>query len=80
MSVEFNCLYRWHATTSERDEAWIGKMWTQFFKGKNPEEVTPKDFAMAAAQAQKMEPDCEHWTFGECVCNFFSLLCLLEHF
>ena len=23
-SVEFNCLYRWHATTSAEDEEWIG--------------------------------------------------------
>lgn len=24
-SVEFNCLYRWHATTSVEDEQWIGE-------------------------------------------------------
>ena len=38
-SVEFNCLYRWHATTSVEDEKWITQAFTAFFGGKNPEEV-----------------------------------------
>ena len=64
VSVEFNCLYRWHATTSIEDEKWIAQAFSQFFGGKNPEEVTPQDFRVAAAKAQALEPDCEHWTFG----------------
>lgn len=64
VSVEFNCLYRWHATTSVEDEKWIRKAWEQFFPGKDPEKVTPDDFKRAAAHAQSTEPDCEHWTFG----------------
>ncbi|KAL5512887.1 hypothetical protein ACEPAH_3285 [Sanghuangporus vaninii] len=65
VSVEFNCLYRWHATTSEEDEKWIAKSFQKFFGDKKPEELTPDDFKVAAAQAQKLEPDCEHWTFGD---------------
>lgn len=64
VSVEFNCLYRWHATTSEPDERWIGKVFEKFFEGKKPEEVTPMDFGKGAVKAQKMMPDIEHWTFG----------------
>lgn len=64
VSVEFNCLYRWHATTSQRDEKWIQTVFKQFFEGKNPEEVTPMDFAKEAVRAQEMMPDIEHWTFG----------------
>ncbi|KAH8108866.1 linoleate diol synthase [Phellopilus nigrolimitatus] len=65
VSVEFNCLYRWHATTSVEDEKWTGQTFEKFFQGKNPEEVTPKDFRYAAAAAQQMDPGCEHWTFGD---------------
>lgn len=67
VSVEFNCLYRWHATTSIQDEEWIRKAFTKFFGDKNPEELTPQDFGKAAHKAQAMEPDAEHWTFGEYV-------------
>ncbi|EJD07240.1 linoleate diol synthase [Fomitiporia mediterranea MF3/22] len=64
VSVEFNCLYRWHATTSVEDEQWVSQAFKQFFGDKNPEEVTPRDFQVAAAKAQQLQPDCEHWTFG----------------
>ncbi|KAI5116947.1 hypothetical protein M0805_003675 [Coniferiporia weirii] len=64
VSVEFNCLYRWHATTSVEDEKWIEKMFSGFFGDKDPEQLTPRDFAAAATRAEAMEPDCGHWTFG----------------
>lgn len=38
-SVEFNCLYRWHATTSEQDEAWVHQVFEKIFPGKTPDEV-----------------------------------------
>jgi hypothetical protein len=49
------------------DEKWIGLAFSQFFGDKKPEEVTPMDFAKAAARAQATQPDCEHWTFGKWV-------------
>ncbi|KAF7294502.1 Heme peroxidase [Mycena kentingensis (nom. inval.)] len=64
-SVEFNCLYRWHATTSQQDEAWVGKVFDDIFDGKAPEEVTPTDFKAAAYKVKKMQPDITHWTFGK---------------
>ncbi|KAF7343731.1 Heme peroxidase [Mycena sanguinolenta] len=82
-SVEFNCLYRWHATTSMEDEKWVNRTFEQIFKGKNPEEVTPADFKAsihafascqtkilhssqaAGARLQSLEPDIQHWTFGD---------------
>jgi linoleate 10R-lipoxygenase len=63
-SVEFNCLYRWHATTSEADEKWVEQIFGQIFQGKSPESITPTDFKMAAVKMQAMEPDVTHWTFG----------------
>jgi cytochrome P450 len=63
-SVEFNCLYRWHATTSKEDEKWVTQVFEQIFEGKDPEDVTPADFKAAAAKIQSTEPDITHWTFG----------------
>jgi hypothetical protein len=63
-SVEFNCLYRWHATTSAEDEEWIQQIFGQLFEGKSPEMITPMDFAGAAKKMQDSEPDIQHWTFG----------------
>jgi cytochrome P450 len=63
-SVEFNCLYRWHATISVEDEQWTEKIFTQLFNNKPVEEVTIDDFKKAAKQAQAMEPDVSQWTFG----------------
>lgn len=42
-SVEFNLLYRWHATTSEPDEQWVDDIMKSVF-GKPAEEVTVEDF------------------------------------
>ncbi|KAK1217118.1 hypothetical protein PQX77_020235 [Marasmius sp. AFHP31] len=42
-SVEFNILYRWHATTSVHDENWICGMLTDTFN-KPPEKVTVPEF------------------------------------
>jgi linoleate 10R-lipoxygenase len=42
-SVEFNLLYRWHATLSEPDVAWLERMFAGSF-GKPPEEITIMDF------------------------------------
>ncbi|CAK5283072.1 unnamed protein product [Mycena citricolor] len=63
-SVEFNCLYRWHATTSKADEEWVTEVFREVFDGKDPEKVTPADFKAAAYKVQKMQPDIQHWTFG----------------
>lgn len=39
-SVEFNCLYRWHATTSVEDEQWVHQVFSKIFPGKAPEQVS----------------------------------------
>lgn len=44
MTTKFNCLYRWHATTSQEDEKWVGDVFEKIFDGKAPEDVTPADF------------------------------------
>jgi linoleate 10R-lipoxygenase len=37
--MQFNCLYRWHATTSEEDEKWVGKLTSKSFPGKKSDQV-----------------------------------------
>ncbi|PIL25197.1 cytochrome P450 [Ganoderma sinense ZZ0214-1] len=63
-SVEFNCLYRWHATTSQADEEWVAKMGEKFFPDKTVEQLTIQDFKELAQKVQATEPDVSHWTFG----------------
>ncbi|EIW79353.1 putative linoleate diol synthase [Coniophora puteana RWD-64-598 SS2] len=65
VSVEFNCLYRWHATTSQEDEQWIHKQISALFPGVDPDAITPRDFYTTAGKLQAMEPDVEHWHFGD---------------
>ncbi|OAX39674.1 heme peroxidase [Rhizopogon vinicolor AM-OR11-026] len=64
-SVEFNCLYRWHATTSVQDEEWITRQFQQIFPNKKPDEITLKDFFQAETRLEKTETDLEQWTFGD---------------
>ena len=65
-SVEFNCLYRWHATTSVEDEQWIIGQFQQIFPNKKPEDITVADFYQTAAKLEKKtETDVGKWTFGK---------------
>ncbi|KAI9435341.1 linoleate diol synthase [Lactarius indigo] len=64
-SVEFNCLYRWHATTSEADEKWVERLMGNVFKGKDLDKLTTDDFKAAIKDLQSKEPDVSHWTFNQ---------------
>ncbi|OBZ73945.1 Linoleate 10R-lipoxygenase [Grifola frondosa] len=63
-SVEFNCLYRWHATTSVEDEQWIKQLFDKLFQGESAESLSVKQFKEVAKKMQAEEPDVHHWTFG----------------
>ncbi|KAG7444916.1 heme peroxidase [Guyanagaster necrorhizus] len=63
-SVEFNCLYRWHATTSANDEKWVEQLMDDMFEGKSFDEVTMADFKAVGEKLSEMDPDLTHWTFG----------------
>ena len=39
VSIEFNLLYRWHATLSAPDTAWTTETFEGIFEGSNPAEV-----------------------------------------
>ncbi|OSX64325.1 hypothetical protein POSPLADRAFT_1054938 [Postia placenta MAD-698-R-SB12] len=63
-SVEFNCLYRWHATTSQQDEQWVEQLFGQIFPDQTWDKITIKDFKQTAKKLQATEPDVTQWTFG----------------
>ncbi|KZV63573.1 linoleate diol synthase [Peniophora sp. CONT] len=63
-SVEFNCLYRWHATTSVEDEQWIGRQMSELFK-KPADDISPQEFLDKVAEMKKSgDTEPSHWTFG----------------
>ncbi|KAF8916280.1 heme peroxidase [Mucidula mucida] len=64
-SVEFNCLYRWHATTSQKNEKWVERLMSDIFKGKPLPEITAEDFKMVGQRLHSMDQDLTHWTFGD---------------
>ncbi|THH32027.1 hypothetical protein EUX98_g2160 [Antrodiella citrinella] len=64
-SVEFNCLYRWHATTSVEDEQWVHQVFSKIFPGKQPEDLSIQDFKAKAKELHSTDPDVKHWTFGD---------------
>lgn len=39
VAVEFNLMYRWHATSSVQDSAWIEALFEKMFEGKSGAEV-----------------------------------------
>jgi len=63
-SVEFNCLYRWHATTSQEDEAWTKGIFDRIFPGKPHEQVTSMDFRTTARKMSENRAPTTEWVFG----------------
>ncbi|KAF8662084.1 hypothetical protein AX16_001194 [Volvariella volvacea WC 439] len=47
VSVEFNVLYRWHATTSRADEIWTEEKFNRAFNNKPFDQITLEDFVKA---------------------------------
>jgi linoleate 10R-lipoxygenase len=64
-SVEFNCLYRWHATTSEADEKWVERVMSAIFPGKPIGELSSDNFKCADKRIRATDPDLSHWTLGK---------------
>ncbi|PCH41929.1 heme peroxidase [Wolfiporia cocos MD-104 SS10] len=65
VSVEFNLLYRWHATSSQHDTAWIEGLFQKIFgEGKDLGSVTVDEFKVAVMKYIIDSPqDPTQWTF-----------------
>lgn len=55
VSAEFNLVYRWHSTISERDEKWTEDMTKSKFKGMDPNTVPMPQFLGKLGQMQAEE-------------------------
>ncbi|KAI0060307.1 heme peroxidase [Artomyces pyxidatus] len=64
VSIEFNLLYRWHATLSESDTQWTTQQFTKLFDGQDPATVTIPQFIQAAHKYMIPDPDVKKWTFA----------------
>ncbi|KAF9070659.1 heme peroxidase [Rhodocollybia butyracea] len=68
VSLEFNLLYRWHATLSRQDKAWTDKMFKETVKKSLGKEIpfdqlTPAQFFAAAGPALRGQGNVQTWTF-----------------
>jgi hypothetical protein len=58
VSVEFNFLYRWHSTVSERDDKWTQAFTSKVFPGKDMGKITVNEFRLGLADwAQTINHD-----------------------
>lgn len=68
VSIEFNLLYRWHATLSQQDEKWTEEMFRRYLQEEDLSKVTPEQFHEAAvkafSQSSKNAEDLRTRTFG----------------
>ena len=65
VSVEFNVLYRWHATTAQADITWTENLMNKIFGGKALDKLELTDFQAAVKEVfSAPEPDPRKRTFG----------------
>ncbi|THH14008.1 hypothetical protein EW146_g6268 [Bondarzewia mesenterica] len=63
VSIEFNLLYRWHATVSEQDTKWTEEEFSRMFQGKDPAAITVPEFIGAARKYMNPGDNVQEWTF-----------------
>ncbi|KAF7368716.1 hypothetical protein MVEN_00196300 [Mycena venus] len=65
VSIEFNLLYRWHATLSRQDTEWTENLFKELFEGQDFSTITIKDFMNVAHRKMIPDPDPRKWTFDK---------------
>ncbi|EPQ51552.1 heme peroxidase [Gloeophyllum trabeum ATCC 11539] len=65
VSIEFNLMYRWHATTSQIDEQWTEQAFKKFWPGKNFQDITIDDFKNVAVNQLRAAGDPKKWPIGD---------------
>lgn len=53
VSAEFNLVYRWHATVSQRDDLWTQKKFAELFPGKKIDEINQREFLMTLGHIER---------------------------
>ncbi|KAH9475928.1 Linoleate 10R-lipoxygenase [Psilocybe cubensis] len=64
VSVEFNLLYRWHATLSQPDTTYTTNTFNKLFDGADPKDITVQTFKQAAHKYLIPPANVQEWTFG----------------
>ncbi|KAG6810880.1 hypothetical protein H0H92_009972 [Tricholoma furcatifolium] len=64
VSVEFNLLYRWHATMSEKDVAWTENVFRSIFSDKPFDQLSLKDLGAVARVFNDIAPNPAERTFA----------------
>ncbi|KAH7919845.1 heme peroxidase [Leucogyrophana mollusca] len=67
VSLEFNMLYRWHATISAHDDKWLTGLFGKIFEGKDPNTMSPKEFQAAVRKLIDPGANVRDWTFNNMV-------------
>jgi hypothetical protein len=63
--MEFNLIYRWHATISNTNEAWCNEFFGKILHGKDPATVTQAEMIAAIKKwGHGIPQDPAEWTFG----------------
>lgn len=62
VSIEFNLLYRWHATLSKADTKWTEAAFKKLFNG--DVDVTEEEFHVGIRNAIRVPEDPRKWTFS----------------
>lgn len=65
VSIEFNLIYRWHATVSDKNAKWLEGFFDKVFTGIDPETMTQAEFLnRLKAWGHGIDSDPGKWTFG----------------
>ncbi|OGE48982.1 hypothetical protein PENARI_c024G08716 [Penicillium arizonense] len=65
VSMEFNLIYRWHATVSDKNAKWLEGFFDKVFPGIDPETITQAEFMnRLKAWGHSIDSDPGKWTFG----------------
>ncbi|KAJ6553669.1 heme peroxidase [Mycena sp. CBHHK59/15] len=64
-SMEFNLLYRWHATLSKQDTEWTENLFKKLFDGQDFSTITIDDFRNVAHKKMIPPKDVKTWTFND---------------
>ncbi|PVH91026.1 heme peroxidase, partial [Periconia macrospinosa] len=65
VSMEFNLIYRWHATVSNRNEAWLKDFMGKLWPGQDPATITQAQLYEGFKKwGHSLDTDPGKWTFG----------------
>lgn len=66
ISIEFNLIYRWHATVSDKNALWIQSFFEKVFPDADPATLTQAEFLKGLQNwARTIPADPGTWTFGD---------------